>query len=348
MSTATQHNPNADFNYRLLDAGASKTVYALVTPETERAKLATVNSPDYLGQFRGAWTSKQDGAHTRFFQQWLEWSSPIVDLDPNRYPFYYPTAGASEALRHIIFDLAARGRAGGFAPTVHFFEGEYEGYKAMAQAAGLEVCEHSRAWATPFGSRLNRVATRLDLHDLFFISQPSAIDGNVWLDFNEFVSKMPPESVVVDVTYVGAIPGSLPLDRFNLNHDSIRNVVFSLSKPFGAYYDRIGGVFFRREDEGLFGNKWFKNLTSLDLGTRLMQENGVFDLPNRYRNVQEKACVEVGELLGLNVFPADVYILGRALAPRGDAFYDYLRRPLTGDLRLCLTPAMANMIGTAG
>ena len=38
MATSTQYNPNQNLNAVLLDAGLSKTVYALVTPETERAK----------------------------------------------------------------------------------------------------------------------------------------------------------------------------------------------------------------------------------------------------------------------------------------------------------------------
>ena len=46
---------------------------------------------------------------------------------------------------------------------------------------------------------------------------------------------------------------------------------FAANRSFGVYYDRIGGIWMRQEDQGLFGNKWFKNLTSLALGTTLLK-----------------------------------------------------------------------------
>ena len=353
MSTTTQYNPNKDLNARLIAAGASKTVYALVTPETEQAKRAILEEDGYYDMFRGAWTGKQDALHEAFFDAWHDWSKPVVDLDRANFPFYYPTAGASEAIRQIIFDAAANSLR--FTPTkIHFFEGEYEGYRAMAEAAGLKVEVHPRdganGWHTPFGGRLNRVGNRLRQNDLFFISQPSAIDGNVWKDFNEFIDKMPANSVVADITYVGAVPESAIHERFNLNAPAIRNVVFSLSKPFGCYYDRIGGVWSRTEDLGLFANKWFKNLTSLALGTRLLERNGVFDFPAHYAPLQAEAVGKVSEALGFRFTPSDVYILAnhhldedfRSSAEQ-HALADYLTR--SGKLRLCVTPYMAEQLG---
>lgn len=345
MSTVTQFNPNRNLNQTLLAAGTSKTVYALVTPETEAVKATvfgdagSTDRAEYLSQFRDAWTGKQDAYHTAFFDKWIEWSSPVVDFDRTNFPFFYPTAGASEPLRQIIFSHAAKNPGG----TIHVFEGEYEGYKAMAEAAGLKVYEHVRR---DWRSTLSLVKGAVDL---FCISQPSAIDGNVWEDFNEFVTFLPEhrgQFIVADVTYVGAVPESAIKERFNLNAPSIRNVVFSLSKPFGVYYDRVGGVFCREEDLGLFGNKWFKSLTALRIGTKLMEAHGVFDYPTRYAQVQQEMTDAASFDLDIDFTPADVYILATALRSEDEALGDYLRRGET--LRICLTPGMADLLGTSG
>jgi hypothetical protein len=353
MATSTQYNPNANLNAVLLDAGLSKTVYALVTPETERAKLAALGYAEqddqdrFMNQFREAWTGKQNAYHEAFFDEWHKWSSPLVDLDRSLFPFTYPTAGASEPLRQIIFDFAAHG-----GKTVHVFTGEYEGYKAMGEAAGIRVVEHSRDnWrkTLPDRSLVSRVKSWFSrkpwsADNLICVSQPSAIDGNVWREFNDFVAAMPDNSVIADVTYVGAVP-YLMIPRFNLNAPSIRNVVFSLSKPFGAYYDRIGGVFSRTSDAGLFGNMWFKSLTALSIGRELMKRYDVFALPHRYREEQQIMCQNASEALKIKLTPSEVYMLATGV-PEGDGeLNQYLTR--AGRLRVCLTPGMSKMIGTA-
>lgn len=342
MATTTQYNPNTDMNHRLLEAGVSKTVYALVSPEVEEAKLNALKGEQYIRQFRGAWTGKQDRLHEEFFDLWHEWAAPVVDLDRSIFPFHYPTAGASEGLRHLIYDFAARCSRSMMPPLIHIFEGEYEGYKAMAEGAGVEVqVWHRSAWRA-LAERLNYGP--MGWSHMVFLSQPSAIDGNVWHDCNEFLAAITmPNCVVIDITYVGAVPEDAIKDRFALNVPSVRNVVFSLSKPFGVYYDRIGGVFSREEDLGLFGNRWFKNLTSIRLGTHLLKSFGVFDLPEHYRDLQADLCKKAERALpGLALDPADVYIL--ATGSGEGPLADYLKRD--GKVRVCLTPAMAQEIGT--
>lgn len=342
MSATTQFNPQAALNEKLLIYGASKTVYALVTRQTRMAKSAALGYNDeatrreYFAEFEEAWTGKQDRYHNEFFDAWHEWSKPVIDLDRQNYRFFYPTAGASQAIQHLIFDHAVRHPHG----RILFFEGEYEGYKAMAEAAGIRYTEVPRdEWRSLDYCLLGE-------GDLYFVSQPSAIDGNVWHEFNEFVAALPENSVVADITYVGAIPRKALKERFNLNAPSIRNVVFSLSKPFGAYYDRIGGVWCREEDLGLFGYKWFKNLTSLRLGVELMRENGVFDIPEFYAADQNLMIWRLRENFNVKFEASDVYILATAdpalAAPQDAALFEYITR--AGRARVCLTPGMAKQI----
>lgn len=341
-STAVQYNPNDALNAALKAKGLSKTVYALVTPETEAAKdsiFGDVGSPEraaFYAEFRDAWTNKQDAYHEDFFSDWVSWSAPVVEFDRKTFPFYYPTAGASEALRHIIYTHGLKADS-----AIHIFAGEYEGYKAMALAAGVRVYEHAR---TDFAS----VATSEDWcgGDLFFVSAPSAIDGNVWSDLNAFLAKMPSASVVLDLTYVGAVPERAVTQRIDARHEAVHSVVFSLSKPFGVYYDRVGGVWMREEDAGLFGNKWFKSLPALRLGRTLMETYGVFDYPERYAALQQDRTRAAAEFLKVDLAPADVYILASAPGGGENEMSRYLERG--GTVRVCLTPGMADRIGTTG
>lgn len=350
------HDPELD--RRVKDAGASKTVYALVTPETEAAKHFMLGNampgPDaarrhHLEQFRDAWTGKQFASHEAFIERWIAWAAPLIAIDAPALPWRYPTSGGSEALFHVIAAYGNRARVEKFNPEVHIFAGEYEGYKAYAEACGIAVVEHRRAdWQ----------AAGRDLHSsaLFCLSQPSAIDGNVWPEANDFLALIAAGTgrprVLLDVTYVGAIADA-PAARIAADSPAVQNLVFSLSKPFGVYYDRIGGVLCRNAMPSLFGNQWFKNLTSLQLGMTLLERHDVFDLPRRYKPVQREAAVQIGRHLGLTLLPCDVVVLAQADANATDdaALAAFLRRP-AGDpdaaLRLCLTPAMAAMIGTAG
>lgn len=346
MATSTQYNPRPDLNHILLDAGASKTVYALVTPETESAKDALLGNRGsatrnaYLDLFREAWTSKQDALHEEFFDGWHRWSQPVVDLDRSRFPFYYPCNGASEPIRHLIFKWAVDNSlyVAGDPQPIHFFKGEYEGYKAMAEAALTGWTEHNREdW--------RNIPTSFIGGERFFISAPSAIDGNVWEDFNAFLQAMPPRTVAVDCTYVGAVPEIAIKERFNLNADSVHSIIFSLSKPFGVYYDRIGGIFTRKEDPGLFGNKWFKNLTSLKLGTTLMEKHDVFSLPHQYAEMQRLATASASQGLGFDFSPSDVFLLANSDDQADTPMANYLRR--AGKLRICVTPGIAEIIGSS-
>jgi histidinol-phosphate/aromatic aminotransferase/cobyric acid decarboxylase-like protein len=252
-------------------------------------------------------------------------------------------------LFHVIAAYGNRARGQSFHSEVHIFAGEYEGYKAYAEACGIAVVEHPRADWEAVGRSLPDTA-------LFCLSQPSAIDGNVWPEANAFSGLLAASNgrprLLLDVTYVGAI-AEPPAARIAGDSPAVLAIVFSLSKPFGVYYDRIGGVLCRDSMPSLFGNQWFKNLASLQLGTALLERHDVFDLPRRYRTVQREAAVQIGDRLGLTLSPSDVCVLAQAdpKATRDLELAAFLRRPAgdpTASLRLCLTPAMAEMIGTAG
>ena len=325
-----------DARSALLAAGASGTIYSLVMPESEAALLALVGDRDaLLDRYREPWTQKQDAMHEAYFDAWIEWSAPIVRFAAAAFPFRYPTAGASEG----IFKLMAEAR--GERPSIHVFEGEYEGFPAYAEALNIRCVRHDRtAWHAAVGA--------IDRGGMFWISQPSAIDGLVWPHFDDFALKLaetqPTAQLVPDLTYVGSVARAF---RVELTAPIIHAIVFSHSKPFGGYYHRIGGVLARRERPSLFGNRWFKNLLSLAWGTEMMRRHGVHELPRRYRPVQEEAARRCGEALGIELKAADVSLL--ATAPWRSDMPSLVRtvgRGCTEErvVRLCVTAAMASLI----
>ncbi len=346
----------------LLSAGASGTIYALVMPESEMALQHVVDgcdrksldgAPDALSlldqarrdrwfsRFHEPWTQKQDEAHVEYLDGWLRWAAPVLRIDRAAFPHRYPTAGASEGIFKLMAEYSTSALEGGTAPTIHVFDGEYEGFAALAASLRIRVVRHRRdAWADAPGA--------IEPGGQFWISQPSAIDGAVWTDFEAFVGTMaavrPDVSIVPDLTYVGAVAREylIPLD-----FDNVPAFVISHSKPFGGYYHRAGGVYARRHRPSLFGNRWFKNLTSLAWGIEMMSRYGVFDLPRRYAPIQAAAAHEVGRRLGVaDLRAADVFLLGVAAPPLDPA--PALASAIRGAgadrvLRLCLTPTMAAM-----
>ena len=75
----------------------------------------------------------------------------------------------------------ARLRAEGRTPSVHVFDGEYEGFPAYAAALGVPVVRHKREdWQT--------VPACVPAHAQFWLSQTSEIDGAVWPHFAEFLA----------------------------------------------------------------------------------------------------------------------------------------------------------------
>lgn len=385
----------------LENAGISKTIYALVMPETEAvideiidggvqreiienslrslfaekaswgvadiaaitARLAGALSDareEFRDIYREAWTQKQDRMHEEFFEVWKLWSSPIVQADWSKFPFMYPTAGASEGLRAVINEYGNRARAGKFTPRIHVFKGEYEGFSAYANAAYIEVVEHSRKdW--------RMVPRRMQTGEQFYISQPSAIDGNVWDKFDDFACMLyegrPEAELMLDLTYVGDVARDF---KVRADYPNIRAVFFSLSKPTGAYYHRIGGCLTKgrlahdpelpamqnvvNRDErysSLFGNKWFKILLALRIGTEMMKRHDVFSLPRKYAALQTQAIEQVNKALALQLEPSDVYLLGTMKpSPRQSDLEGYLKRGEGSNalVRVCLTPTIARLI----
>jgi hypothetical protein len=312
----------------------TRTVYSIYYPETRRVVDALWAERPH-GWYERNHTGRQDTMHRPCFERWRAWTSAAGVTLGDGYVHEYPTAGANEAIHALLALHAAHG-----GKRIHVFAGDYEGYSFLGQALGLEVVAHSRD-PERYGESIARAARA---GDVFWLSQPSSIDGNLWAGFARFrdwvSAETPGMKLVVDVTYVGAVAVE---PRIDLDHDVVKAVVFSLSKPFGVYYHRIGGLVSRAEVPTLRGHHWFKNLFSVHLGERLMAAHGARDLPTRYRALQSDTlarCVATGEVPP-DARPSDVVMLAYTPAPAA-GFTEYAR----GDgLRFCLSPGMDGALG---
>ena len=319
--------------------GVSKAVYGLVFPET-REMLDRIWAGRPHALFEESYTEMQDGANEVFLDAWKSWSSEAVTLPD--LPHGYPTAGSSEAIRESIRDLGRAAGAAGRAAVMHTFIGEYEGYGAYAHAAGVSVLRHDRGrWRESMDDQAT--APGSNAHQRWYVSQPSAIDGNLWGGFDDFLRAMDERriEVAVDLAYVGAVGRAY---RIALDLRCVHTVFFSLSKVFGLFYHRVGGVFSRAPMLGLEGQRWFKNMLSLYTGTAMMDAHAVRALPTRYAAAQQKVCNDLTIRHGIALVPSDVLLLASAPIdpPRTDVWMHLDRG--AGSLRFCLTPALDRML----
>ena len=319
--------------------GISTAVYGLVFPET-RAMLDRIWAARPHELFEDAYTDVQDGANDAFLETWKSWAAHALVLPDLQHG--YPTAGSSEAIRESIWELGRTAVAQGSEAVMHTFVGEYEGYGAYAHAAGVRHVRHDRErWTESIEDAAS--AFRKGARHRWYVSQPSAIDGNLWPGFDAFIQAMDARriEVAVDLAYVGAVGGSY---RIDLDHACVHTVFFSLSKVFGLFYHRVGGLLTRSPMLGLEGQRWFKNMLSLYTGTALMEAHGVRELPGRYDGARQKVCEALAVRHAIRLAPSDVLILASAPMdpPRTDAWMHLDRG--AGSLRFCLTPALDRML----
>lgn len=323
----------------------TKTVYSLYLPQT-RAIVDALWAERPHAMYERNYERTQDAMHEPFLAAWQSFVVQGGVRLPSGDGHVYPTAGASEGI-FAVMSAVATGQLGAVAgstttPRIHVLEGEYEGYGHIAAAVGMATVLHPH----DDDALRSSLRTTVAAGDVLFVSAPSAIDGNVWPGLGELLRwvnrTLPTLRVVVDLTYVGSIDAPLDLD---LDLPEVKVVLGSASKPFGVYYHRIGALWSREPVASLYGNLWFKNLFSLELGRRLMTAFEPTALPRLHRALQHDAlrrAIESGEVPP-ETKPSDVLMLACCRMPTSpDAFAGYCRvRDGRGHaLRFCLSPAI--------
>ena len=315
--------------------GVSKTVYGYLYPEVEEVMARTFRDPKLIEMQRRGYTKRQDPMGQSFLDTYTSWTSDILNIDAERFRFVYPSAGSAEVIRETIAVQSSDNRARG-KTTLHMFDGDYEGYVAYAKSHGVDLVLHERdGYTESFGS----VAEG----DTFYISQPSAIDGNLWSGYDRFMTWLeahqPTLDVFVDLAYLGTLTNRNA--RIATHYKNIRGIFFSLSKAFGIFYQRIGGLLSDREWTSLYANRlWFKNLVNLTLGEELMRQFEPWALPAKYDPVRMAVVAGLRERFGATVEPSDSVLIAHqsALEPLQPIQRELCRTRHV--VRYCLTPGI--------
>ena len=204
----------------------------------------------------------------------------------------YPTAGSSEGIFHLLAMLKSSG-----INTIYVLNGEYEGYKEYGNSLGIKTIE-----IYPEKQNLSKLKK-----GVWFISNPSARDGNIIS--NEFINKICNlgHKVILDLAYLG----STKYYKFDIHNNNIIAVVMSFSKPYGVFRFRIGGFAFTRNPiPSLYANKWFKDIPSLFVSLKLVEEIKPGSLYKKYSKIQKKIIDRINKEFKLGMRVSDALLLG--------------------------------------
>ncbi len=314
--------------------GISKTVYSLCFPETNEILKSLWENSQNLGltqMYENTWTKKQDLYHLSFAESFKSWSEPNLNIDWDKFKYFYPTNGASEAIREQIAFIKANSNK-----PIFVFEGEYEGYEAIANAMAIPVIKINRDQYKDYNNILKEGGH-------FFISQPSSIDGNIWNEYDNFMTFIDDFDidVYIDTVYIGCIASDFKID---LNYENIKGVFFSLSKAFGVYYHRIGGVFLKESNPLLYGNMWFKNIFSMRFGEELMNNFKVDFFAKKYEKNKLEAINKIEKSIGCKVYNSDSLLIAN-INKSNEEYMNLLIRDNKADIvRICITPTLEKII----
>jgi hypothetical protein len=248
-----------------------------------------------------------------------KYSEMIYPLDD--FPYAYTTMGSSPA----IFKLLAKYRTDGI-KDLHVERGEYAGYGAYAETLGMTVHEHDML---PHDKKYEGI---------WFISNPSATDGNIINNKRLIDMAVKGNQIVLDLSYAGM---TRPY-TYEVYLDSFKAVVLSMSKPFGVFRFRMGGFVFSREEiPSLYGNKWFNDTTRMLQAWKLLEKFGFHKLYQKYKPYQDRIIKGINETFYTDVRTSDVFLMA----------WHYLNSNIEGsskqfirkfkrehNYRFCLTP----------
>lgn len=261
-----------------------------------------------------------DDYHLSFIRKFVSHSSSYQKgLD--RFPYQYFVNGSSEGIFHLLQEAIFHNSG----KPIYVFKGEYEGYREYGKNMGKTVTEidfHADIKKLPLGR--------------WFISNPSAIDGNLIKNKDiRYLCNLGHE-VILDLAYLGTTRRY----QIDLTHKNIIAVLASMSKPFGLFYYRLGIVFSRQPLPTLAPNKWFKNILSLTIGEAILDRLGLGSLYQKYLPLQKKAIKELIQETGAKVRPSDVLLLANlqdeGLSADQKLLLQKYRRH--DNYRFCLTP----------
>lgn len=243
----------------------------------------------------------------------------------HRYPLHGSAAGIGVLLAHL--------RVTHGVDRIGVLAGDYEGYAAQAAHHGIDVVT------------LSADDARRARGQTLFVSTPFAATGEPLDD--SFVAELCARNrVIVDVAYHGlAGPRPLPVPA------SAYALLWSLSKPYGLFWRRVGMLACSEPVDAAYGTRWFKDPERLWQAAHVVRAHAAHDMADRYRWAQT-AAVDWLAAQGLPARPASVALL--ATVARADCTAAQWARVArferiagSGVARLTLTPLMERLLAAA-
>ena len=316
---------------------AIPTIYSYYYPET-KAMIDQLNGTYVHSDYEAVWLKNGlvgEASLPQYIEDFFnayEFSSGLE----NKGSFYkkYVTNGSSEAIRESFAEYKAQW---GDKARIHMFLGEYEGFYQYAKCFNIDVVFHCR---DSYQDSLRIVKD----HEIFIITNPSSIDGNEWDGFHHFVSFISQHhsglELYVDLTYLGVALNSTNFIKDLMNSRVLSKIFFSMSKAFGMYYHRLGGVYSKVYMGSLEGNRWFHNKFSIRLGTELLDKYKLNTLANTLKPYQDK----VVEILKKEFNDPTIKASDSVLIATGDKVIGFLdprnKFNRVNIARYCLTPGI--------
>lgn len=301
---------------------AFTTVYSYPTPEVLAVVREIIeNYP--IDTIEEGWVRKQlTEYHKPIFEELInlrQEETPGLGEFEQRYPTYGSDHAICEYLSYLRVEEGVR--------FIYVLQDDYEGYIERARSRGIET-------------RFVSITTNpKDLESgIWFISNPSARDGNILPDRTIEDILAAGHRVVYDLAYLGTTDDH----QFDLSHENIDGALVSFSKPYGLFSHRIGFSFFRRRVPSLEANAlWFKNIFGLTLARQVIADVDHESYAATYKAAQRAIVDSLAEQTGLPLKASDAFLLAHVSedAQLTEQQRDVLKPYRRGNLhRLCLTP----------
>jgi hypothetical protein len=245
------------------------------------------------------------------YRQWIQTSTLNTISGLEHFPVASFSAGTTEAFDKFYLKNLHR--------RIRYFRGEY----MYHQVAGRQYFEEAKFVEDD----------DLDSNDVLVLSLPFSDTGNAHPDMEATLTKCSQLGipVLLDCAYFGICSGI----EFNLDHDCITDLTFSLSKTFPVPHLRIGMRLTRTDDDDalLVMNKTdYVNRLSCFVGVELLENFSPDMIYTRYQKSQLELCNKLG------VTPSKCVIFG---IDESNQYPQYNRGGVTN--RLCLSKYLNNI-----
>lgn len=230
---------------------------------------------------------------------------------------YVTGNGSTEAIQRLMSAWIGSGKM----TRLGILKGDYPGYEIEALAAGLP--EDAIDEVDSLEAAGDSVEGRI-----FFISNPSAIDGNRH-DTESWQSFVKTHKVVVDAAYMDLDTLKHPLDVSDQNIEAI--LTSPGNKPFGTVLERSPGIAYTREFVfSLFIARGYRPISRIITMAQLNRMFPPHEIALQHTAQQLTICSAIGGLASrfsrgdesLNIEPSHTYLMAHTegeLPPEFDA-----------------------------